>query len=210
MTCGCEKEKPKGAGKNFTKAVVEINNPSKITLLRKVVIPASLGDETTMPPVVGKYCNVVLYYEASKAVYLYSSDGIPTLLTSDISEIERQIENLQTDLAQEVEDREDADADLDDKIDKVADDLGDEVSNRIDAVEDLQGQIDDHAENTRRTKPQQFHQHHSQTGNAAGAHVIGLQKQRKAQGKHRAACNRSHDPAIFMPQLPHGRTPPVL
>lgn len=141
MTCGCEKEKPKGAGKSFTKAVVEINNPSKITLLRKIVIPASLGDETTIPPVVGKYCNVVLYYEASKAVYLYSSDGIPTLLTADVAEIEKVIEELQGDLAQEIEDRENADDELDDKIDKVISDLEDEVAAREDTDEELQGLI---------------------------------------------------------------------
>lgn len=145
MTCECENKKPKGAGKNFTKAVVEINNPSKITLLRKVVIPASLGDETTMPPVVGKYCNVVLYYEASKAVYLYSSDGIPTLLTADVAEIEKVIEELQGDLAQEIEDRENADNELDNKIERVVSDLEDEVAAREDADEELQGQISTNA-----------------------------------------------------------------
>lgn len=144
MTCGCEKQKPKGGGKSFTKAVVEINNPSKITLLRKVVIPASLGDETTIPPAIGEYHNVVLYYEASKAVYLYSSDGIPTLITTDIREIEEAIEKLQEDLAQETEDREDADSELADSIDEVASDLANEIIDREDADSSLQGQIDDH------------------------------------------------------------------
>lgn len=144
MTCGCEKQKPKGGGKSFTKAVVEINNPSKITLLRKVVIPASLGDETTIPPAIGEYHNVVLYYEASKTVYLYSSDGIPTLITTDIREIEEAIEKLQEDLAQETEDREDADSELADSIDEVASDLANEIIDREDADSSLQGQIDDH------------------------------------------------------------------
>ena len=131
MTCGCEKQKPKGAGKNFTKAVVEINNPSKITLLRKVIVPASLGDETTMPPVIGKYCNVVLYYEASKAVYLYSSDGIPTLLTTDTSEIEQAIEDLQSQVGENTSD-----------ITILQEGLSDEITYREDADIDLQRQID--------------------------------------------------------------------
>lgn len=144
MTCGCEKQKPKGGGKSFTKAVVEINNPSKITLLRKVVIPASLGDETTIPPAIGEYHNVVLYYEASKTVYLYSSDGIPTLLTTDTREIEEAIEKLQEDLAQETEDREDADSELADSIDEVASDLANEIIDREGADDHLQDQIDEH------------------------------------------------------------------
>lgn len=49
--------------------------------MRKVVIPASMGDDTTVPPVIGKYHNVLLNYEANNKSYLYSSDGIPTLLT---------------------------------------------------------------------------------------------------------------------------------
>ena len=144
MTCGCEKQKPKGGGKSFTKAVVEINNPSKITLLRKVIIPASLGDETTLPPAIGEYHNVVLYYEASKTVYLYSSDGIPTLLTTDVSSIEEAIAQLREDLTQEVEDREDADAELSDNIDDVASDLANEIIDREGADDHLQDQIDEH------------------------------------------------------------------
>ena len=144
MTCGCEKQKPKGGGKSFTKAVVEINNPSKITLLRKVVIPASLGDETTIPPAIGEYHNVILYYEATKTVYLYSSDGIPTLITTDIRSIEEAIDQLREDLAQETEDREDADSELADSIDEVASDLASEIIDREDADSSLQDQIDEH------------------------------------------------------------------
>lgn len=48
------------------------------TLFRKVEIPASVGDETTNPPEPGLYRNVLLWYEATDATYLYSSDGMPT------------------------------------------------------------------------------------------------------------------------------------
>lgn len=49
-------------------------------LFRRVEIPASVGDETTDPPVAGKYRNVLLVYEATGSAFLYSSDGIPTQL----------------------------------------------------------------------------------------------------------------------------------
>ena len=68
---------------NFTKPVIEINNPEQLILFRKVVVPASLGDETDVPPVIGKYRNVLLEYEKSDNVYLYSSDGIPTKLNRE-------------------------------------------------------------------------------------------------------------------------------
>ena len=90
-SCG---EAPKCSCKNkeFTKAVIEINNPEEtITLMRKVVIPASMGDDTTVPPTVGKYKNVLLYYEANSKSYLYSSDGIPTLLANGLTDYEQAV-----------------------------------------------------------------------------------------------------------------------
>lgn len=81
MNCTACGDKPENTAKDFTKAVIEIDNPAEITLFRKVVIPTSLGDEHDIPPTVGKYKNVLLYYEKSGSAYLYSSDGIPTCLT---------------------------------------------------------------------------------------------------------------------------------
>lgn len=145
MTCGCKKEKSSSKNRSFTKAVVEINNPSKITTLRKVVIPTSLGDETTIPPAIGEYRNVVLYYEATKNVYLYSSDGIPTLVTTDTSDIDEAIAELQAGLAEETENREDADSELADDIASVASDLSDEVTARENADTDLSARITDNS-----------------------------------------------------------------
>ena len=79
MTCGCENNKKEC--NDFAKAVINIENPEVLTLFHKVVIPASMGDEEAVPPVVGKYHNTLLYYEASDNSYLYSSDGIPTKVT---------------------------------------------------------------------------------------------------------------------------------
>lgn len=108
MTCETCGKKPKNTIKNFTKSVIEIDNPKEITLLRKVIIPASLGDDTTVPPAVGKYKNVILWYEANRHTYIYSSDGIPTLLEVDIpQELLDRIDTLEIDvdsLQQELDD----------------------------------------------------------------------------------------------------------
>lgn len=87
----CGKPKCSCKNKDFTKRVIEIDNPEQITLMRKVVIPASMGDDTTVPPVVGKYKNVLLFYEANSKSYLYSSDGIPTLLANGITDYEQAV-----------------------------------------------------------------------------------------------------------------------
>ena len=124
-SCG-EKKTPKD-NCSFTKAVVEINNPETLTLLRKVVVPASLGDDETYPASVGKYKNVILYYEANDQVYLYSSDGIPTKITVDVSALKALIEKEKADriaadevLQQEIEDLKNA-PDVVDIVDTYAD-----------------------------------------------------------------------------------------
>lgn len=77
---------------NFTKAVVEINNPEECPILfHKVVIPVSMGDETAVPPAIGKYSNVLLVYEANNHSYLYSSDGVPTRLNNGFTDYEDAI-----------------------------------------------------------------------------------------------------------------------
>ena len=76
-TCG----KPKCAcGKDncSTGAAVVIKNATEYVNFRKVLIPASAGDEQTIPPNPGAYCNALVVYESTNAAYLYSSDGIPT------------------------------------------------------------------------------------------------------------------------------------
>lgn len=108
MVCESCGEKPKNTAKDFTKAVIEINNPEALVLLRKVVIPTSMGDEESVPPAIGKYRNVLLQYEANEHIYLYSSDGIPTAITANIpQEILDSIAELEaTDvvLQQEIDD----------------------------------------------------------------------------------------------------------
>ena len=120
--CG---DKPKNTAKDFTKAVIEINNPETLVLLRKVVIPASMGDDTDVVPAVGKYHNVILQYEANGHIYLYSSDGIPTAIEANIpqevldqiAELEIDTGLLETSLAVETDARERADQGLQQEID---------------------------------------------------------------------------------------------
>lgn len=113
-TCG---DKPKNESKHFPKAVVEINNPESLVLLRKVVVPASMGDDTEFPPRVGKYYNVLLHYDANGRNYIYSSDGIPTVLDAVIPpEIYERIGTLETGLAQEILDRQNGDTALGTRI----------------------------------------------------------------------------------------------
>lgn len=83
---GCKEcGKPKCNGKCGCKSpkVLQINNPAEYITFHKVSIPAAMGDSTTNPPAVGKYKNVLLYYEADQTSWLYSTDGIPTLVTGD-------------------------------------------------------------------------------------------------------------------------------
>ena len=105
MVCDSCDKKPKNEACAFTKATVEINNPKQLELFRKVIVPASMGDDIANPPVVGKYCNVILYYEANDQVYLYSSDGIPTRITVDVEALKKQIKKVADDLETETEDR---------------------------------------------------------------------------------------------------------
>lgn len=111
--CG---DKPENTAKDFTKAVIEINNPETLVLLRKVVIPASMGDDTDVVPAIGKYRNIILQYEANGHIYLYSSDGIPTAIEANIpQEVLDQIAELEND----VDSLERADEELQREIDEL-------------------------------------------------------------------------------------------
>lgn len=117
MTCPACGDKPKKAACGFPKAVIEIDNPEQLVLLRKVVIPASMGDDESFPPKIGKYRNVLLHYDANGHNYLYSSDGIPTFLGSAVpKEVYDRIKTLEDGLADEVLARTTEDGILDGKI----------------------------------------------------------------------------------------------
>ena len=73
-SCSCHKD---GCSSG---AAVVIKNATEYVNFRKVLIPASVGDETTNPPQNGAFSNVLLVYEATGAAFLYSSDGVFTQL----------------------------------------------------------------------------------------------------------------------------------
>lgn len=85
MGCSCNKPKCNGQCGCNSPAVAQINNPAEYISFHKVDIPAQMGDDTTNPPTIGKYRNVILHYEANGQAYIYSSDGIPTKLTTSQS-----------------------------------------------------------------------------------------------------------------------------
>ncbi len=75
--------------------VLEIVNPEQPVLFHKVIFPASIGDDKEYPADTLDYKNVLLEYQANGHVYLYSSDGVPTMLpTNDVDEIVKQLEAL--------------------------------------------------------------------------------------------------------------------
>lgn len=95
MNCNCNNAQlpvPKPQCGNSLPQVIEINNPPEVTLFHKTTIPASVGDPTTMPPETLDYKNVLLVYEATGEGYLYSSDGIPTLVTQATADINAEAE----------------------------------------------------------------------------------------------------------------------
>lgn len=149
MTCTSCGDKPKGSSKGFPKAVVEINNPESLVLLRKVVIPVSMGTEEDVPPAIGKYFNVLLQYESNGHIYLYSSDGIPTAIEANIpqevldriDQLEIDVDLLETGLANETEAREAADSALSSSINSLSSSLSAETAAREQADTTLQNNI---------------------------------------------------------------------
>ena len=73
--CNCKKDKC------LSPAVLQINNHDCPTVFHKVTFPAAMGDDETNPPRNGQYRNVLLVYEANEHAYMFSSDGIPTLIS---------------------------------------------------------------------------------------------------------------------------------
>lgn len=156
----CSEEKTfKRDGCN-TPGVIEINNPAEAVMFYRVDVPASEGDDETIPPVNGKYKNVLLVYEANNHAYLYNSVGIPTRLygSTNFDELDYRPKyagnemTSQTDIP-DVEAAVEAEA----NARKAADELlqttinnevserqknVSELSNRIDAEEDARTQAD--------------------------------------------------------------------
>ena len=81
--------------------------------LEYVNIPTSLGDDSegsNVAPKNGAYCNALVIYEANNHVYIYSKEGVPTLIdvdASDISTLEQEVRKAQKDVYELREDIDD-------------------------------------------------------------------------------------------------------
>ena len=116
MKCDCENRGPRLADHNFPASVVEIKNAEQLILFRKVVIPASLGNRETIEPTPGMYKNVLLEYEEDGSLFLFSSDGIPTELASDVSDFVRRLNVVAAGLESEIAARTQGDSALSARI----------------------------------------------------------------------------------------------
>lgn len=68
--------------------------------LQRVTLPAAMGDDSQGSPIAptnGAYCNTLVVYEANGHKYIYSKEGVPTLITSggggDYDEIIKEIQD---------------------------------------------------------------------------------------------------------------------
>lgn len=114
-------------------------------IFNRTMIDSARGDETgPEAPYKGKFRNTLVVYEATGAIYLFSSDGNFTFLGYGFSQItHEEVERLiSIAIGAEAILREEADDRLDGKIDGVAYDLGGEITARQDADIALSGRID--------------------------------------------------------------------
>lgn len=118
----CRKNPPK---------VLQVTCCDQPTLFHLVEIPASVGDETTIPPVPGLYRNVLLVYESSGNGYIYTSDGMPVKVKD-----QQELETLRAMLEEEILDRENADEAIWDEIEKI--ELSSDVVDIVGTYADLQ------------------------------------------------------------------------
>lgn len=109
--------------------------------LKRVVIPALLGDDSEgskAAPKNGAYCNAIVTYEANGHTYIYSKEGIPTLIDVDaagideldnrVKEVERDVKNIEEDI---------------DNIDSNIEGMSNDISQAKGDITDIQGDITD-------------------------------------------------------------------
>lgn len=157
MACNkCNEDFNKQVDGCNTPGIIEINNEAEPVMFYKTTIPASAGDDTTIPPTNGKYKNMLVVYEANQHTYLYNSVGIPTRLRSetDFDEIPNRpkyagspmtsstnipdIGTMRADIDTEISDRQNADTALQTSLEGQ---IQSEANTREDAVTALEAAI---------------------------------------------------------------------
>lgn len=87
--------------------------------LKKVFLPAALGDDSAKSPIApknGDYCNALVAYEANGHIYIYTVDGVPTLVDSGSGDLERRMTIVERTLTNEIAERKATDQHLQDEI----------------------------------------------------------------------------------------------
>lgn len=123
-------------------------NIQQPVLFNRTTIDSARGDETgPEAPYKGKYHNTLVVYEATGAIYLFSSDGNFTFLGYGFSQITKEeVERLISEaIGAEAILREEADEQLQDNIDTVSADLASETAARTATDTALSGRIDTNA-----------------------------------------------------------------
>lgn len=81
-------------------------------IFRKIVIPASVADDSVNPPKNGDYCNALVVYEATGNAYLFSSDGTWVMLSANSVEMMKALDR-------EISEREEADTEIWNEIETI-------------------------------------------------------------------------------------------
>lgn len=90
--------------------------------LKKVFLPANLGDDSKDSPIApqnGAYCNAIVAYESNNHIYIYTSEGVPVLVDSDSKDLARRVGIIEKTLATEISERKAGDKALQDEIDEM-------------------------------------------------------------------------------------------
>lgn len=107
--------------------------------LKKVFLPANLGDDSKDSPIApqnGAYCNAIVAYEANNHIYIYTSEGVPVLVDSDSKDLARRVDIIEKTLATEISERKAGQADLQNQIDTLKNNP--DVVDIVNTYQDLQ------------------------------------------------------------------------
>lgn len=148
----CDCNKPKHGG-NLPPAVLQLVEKQAPVLFHKSTFPAAIGDETTNPPDTLDYKNVLLTYEATNKSYLYSSDGIPTLISMgeiNADQIEKELKALGAqvvEMGNEISELQSGIANLEDSLGELQTDIANETLARVDADDSLRTLVNNETAN---------------------------------------------------------------
>lgn len=161
MGCSACQDKPKATcGKSCGKLppVLQINSEECPVLFHTVELEGNPTDDGN-EPYIGRYKNVLLAYKGDESKWLFNSDGIPSKLTKDFSDIdfnqvsnrpkyageemtgETDIPDVEATVATETTARETADTALGDRIDSTNTAIVSETNARTTADANLQNEI---------------------------------------------------------------------